>query len=58
VEHYTASTDFDRFNEPAWRRKVKLLLKMRAYKECEEAIKACITNQTPRRIIDQDDELY
>jgi hypothetical protein len=58
VEHYTASTDFDRFNEPAMRRKVKLLFKMKKYRECEEAIKLCIANQTPSKIFDQDDELY
>lgn len=58
VEHYTASTDFDKFNEPAWRRKAKLLYKMRDFLGCQEAVKACIANQSPRRLIDEDDELY
>ena len=40
------------------RRKVKLLFKMKKYRECEEAIKLCIAIQTPSKIFDQDDELY
>ena len=45
LEHYSAANNFDRFNNEVWKCKIKLLMKLKQYKECEETIKACLKLQ-------------